>query len=363
MRKLRLDAVLAERFTPGRSVLLFLTDRCPVGCGHCSVDSRRDSPSVSDHELLADLVTTICADQDLRTVGISGGEPFIERRGLSFAVNAISSAGKDPVIFTSGVWARTGPPPGWIQVVLAQASCVFLSTDAFHAAAIDQARFTSAARSVRAAQTPLVVQVIDLPGEVDQATSLLTAAFGPGWAADAELSVIRPLPYGRAEGVFQLPGLIPADGLGRCSILAAPVVRYDGRVIACCNESVIMGRGPDRLRAACHSGAELAGVLAALRRDPLLNLLAGPGPAAVVRHPDYADLAAGAYRGICDFCWRAAERTEAPLGSGSDVLIEAMAITLSQASSPPPGPAVPAVATSATAHAARAATAPARGEA
>ena len=40
----------------GRSTLLFITDRCPVGCAHCSVDSRRDSPTITDFELFGEIV-------------------------------------------------------------------------------------------------------------------------------------------------------------------------------------------------------------------------------------------------------------------------------------------------------------------
>jgi len=328
MGKLTLDEIVRARDTPGRSLLLFLTDRCPVGCAHCSVDSRRDSPSISDHALLAELVAAICADSERQVIGISGGEPFVERRGLSLAVDALAGAGKDVVVYTSGVWARGGESPAWIRAVLRAASCVFLSTDAFHAASIGEQRFVSAARSIAAEGTPLVVQVMDLQDQVGAARRLLGLAFGADWPAQAELSLTPSLPYGRGAEVFALAPLRSVPTLGRCPALSAPVVRYDGQVIACCNEQVIMGHGPSRLRRTCRSGAELAQVLAAMRQDPLLRLLSVAGPAGVAAHPGYEDLTAGAYRGVCDFCWRAQERTAAPLGSGTDVLIEAMAITL-----------------------------------
>ena len=92
-------------------------------------------------------MAAICAQPNLTAVGISGGEPFVERRGLSLAVERLAAAGKDIVLYTSGVWA-SGEAPEWIRGVLGQASCVFLSTDAFHAASIDDARFVRAARAI-----------------------------------------------------------------------------------------------------------------------------------------------------------------------------------------------------------------------
>jgi organic radical activating enzyme len=326
VRKLKLAEVTTERHTPGRAAALFLTDRCPVGCAHCSVDSRRDSPAITDHGLLAELVAGLCADAGLRTVAITGGEPFVERRGLSASVRALYEAGKDPVLFTSGIWARRGgQQPAWIASVLSMASCVFLSSDAYHAAAVDEEQFASAARSIADAGTPLVAQALDRPADVAEAERLLAVALGPKWDQRAELSLISPLPYGRGEGVFQLGRARAAGDLGRCRILASPVVRYDGRISACCNENVISGKGPGRLRAICRSRDDVAAALAAFREDPLLRLLNSPGVPAVISHPAYADMASGTYRNICDFCWRAQERTSVPPGPDAGSLIGVMA--------------------------------------
>src|SRR2546430_12775423 len=107
MRRLSLAQVEEARQTLGQSVLLFLTDRCPVGCAHCSVDSRQDSPTISDFELFEQIVEALCTRPDLRLVGISGGEPFVERRGLMLASRRLIEAEKDVVVYTSGVWATS----------------------------------------------------------------------------------------------------------------------------------------------------------------------------------------------------------------------------------------------------------------
>src|SRR2546421_2554616 len=103
MRRLSFADVEFARRTRGRSVLLFITDRCPVGCAHCSVDSRADSPSIADFALFGQIVDAICARPEVRVVGISGGEPFVERRGLTLAARKLFQASKDIVLYTSGV--------------------------------------------------------------------------------------------------------------------------------------------------------------------------------------------------------------------------------------------------------------------
>jgi organic radical activating enzyme len=322
--RLRLADVERIRYQRGNAVLLFLTDRCPVGCLHCSVDSRRDSPRVRDHELLRDIVGALAATERLSMVGISGGEPFIERRALSETVAALAAAGKHTVLYTSGVWAKASTIPAWITGVLGQASCLFLSTDAYHAATVDGDRFVAALRAIADAGTPIVVQVLDREGDVAEVTRLLNAAFGAGWDAYADLSPIPPLPYGRGATFFGRPPASPPSAFGTCRPAATPVVRYDGVVTGCCNEGLVMGRGPVRLREPHGSGRDVADALERIWADPFLRVLNTGGTAAVTAHPRYADLASGQYRGPCDFCAHAQSRTP-PLGHDTDRLLAGLA--------------------------------------
>lgn len=322
--RLRLADVDRIRYQRGSAVLLFLTDRCPVGCLHCSVDSRRDSPRVRDHDLLYDIVRALAGYERLSMVGISGGEPFIERRALSETVETLAAAGKQVVLYTSGVWARADPVPPWITRVLALTSCLFMSTDAFHAATIDRDRFAAGLRAVAAQGTPIVVQVLDRPGDLAEARRILAAALGPCWEDHADINRLVPLPYGRGESVFARPPATPARGMGPCRVAATPVVRYDGAVSACCNETLIVGRGPQRLRERHASGPRVVDALERIWADPFLRLLNRAGPLALEAHPRYADMGGQHFRGICDFCAHAAERTPA-LGTDDDRLLSGLA--------------------------------------
>jgi hypothetical protein len=330
MRHLRVKDLFIDRFTPGMSVLLFITDRCPVGCAHCSVDSRRDSPTISDYALFGEIIDAICADRSIELVGISGGEPFIERRGLTLAMRKLAAADKNIALYTSGVWARTGDQPAWIRKILPLASCVLLSTDGFHAEAVDVARFTSAARAISAAGVPVIVQVLNTPGEVDEAKRLLHGAFGSDWERWADLSFIEPLSYGRGAAIFARPPAQPAASVGACSLLTAPVIRYDGTVTPCCNEPLIMGRGPSRLRKKAASGADVTEALNAVRSDALLGAIATVGAGAITAHPDYAHLAAAQVHGICDLCWRLQDATVAPLGDRGNKLLTLLPLLVKQ---------------------------------
>jgi hypothetical protein len=309
MRRLTFADVELARRTRGRSVLLFITDRCPVGCAHCSVDSRADSPSISDFDLFEQIVDAICARPEVDVVGISGGEPFVERRGLAFAARRVADSGKDLVLYTSGVWAKSDETPAWIRDAVALASCVFLSTDAFHADQISDDQFIRAARAISGEGVPIVVQVLDDELMVERAHGLLVAAFGGSWPEHAEVNLIPPLPYGRGKTVFMRGAGRPGHEFQPCTVAAAPVIRYDGRIAGCCNENVIMGGGPAVLRRTCGSQQEMDAAIEHFGTAPFLGAIGGVGPAGLTQHPRFRDLADERFPSICDLCWKMLERT------------------------------------------------------
>jgi hypothetical protein len=96
------------------------------------------------------------------------------------------------------------------------------------------------------------------------------------------------------------PGPSFGPTFGPCRLLGAPVVRYDGRVTACCNEDVVTGQGPPSLHATAAQPGELRDRLDAMRRDPFLRAMRSTGPGAIARLPRYRGTGG---RDICSLCW------------------------------------------------------------
>ena len=313
---LTLAAADRIRSQPGRAVLLYLTDRCPVGCAHCSVSARPRGPH-PDLALVEQLVEGLCQLERIRLVGISGGEPFTERRALEAATTRLAAAGKQLVLYTSGNWGRDdGTVPSWTRAILARASCVVLSTDAYHAARIPAPRYLAALRATAEAGTWIAVQVIGTPAQLAEAERLLAATFGPSWPDQAEIRATELLPRGRAAQLRPDPGppappSRPGYTSGPCFLARTPVVRYDGRITACCNEDVVTGRGPAALHGRADGAVELREVLDVMAGDPFLAVIAAAGPGALTRLPRYREAGERAHPDICSACW-------ALLGRGAD---------------------------------------------
>ena len=313
-----LDIELVRR-TRGHSVLLFITDRCPVGCAHCSVDSRADSPMITDFGLFDDLLDGICENPEIKVVGISGGEPFSERRGLTKACEALSASNKSIVIYTSGVWAKNPTPSPWISSILKSCSTVYLSTDSFHQNGVPSSRFVQAARQIANAGAWIVVQTL----EVEQTRILLEQAFGSDVDKHAEIVPITPLRNGRGQGVFELTPSRKASAMGSCTLAVTPVIRYDGVLTSCCNEEVIMGKGPNRFRMRVNNRQSLDSALARFKADPLMRCVAHIGLGELIRHPHLETLSENRYINNCELCWKVMEAF--PSLPETDRLISAIA--------------------------------------
>ena len=306
--KLTHDDIERLRRERGRSMLLFITDRCPVGCRHCSVDSRDDSPSITDFALFDAILDWMCVTAELQVIGVSGGEPFVERRGLTTAVERLTAVGKRIVLFTSGVWASEIRPAAWIRGVLEKSSCVYLSTDAFHSEGVAEERFMRALHAAADAGAWIVVQVVDYGSAVAQAERLMQAVFGERVADYAELNRTVPLRNGRGVGVFDLPYRgVEGHEFGACPLARSPMVRYDGVITACCNEDVIMGHGPARLRRRARSAQEVADAVNDFHEDPMLRIIGDTALGILTLLPEHAGLAHQRFATNCELCWKVLE--------------------------------------------------------
>jgi hypothetical protein len=161
---------------------------------------------------------------------------------------------------------------------------------------------------------------------VEQARSLLVEAFGERWEDYAELRPLTPLTAGRGASVFTRTATTPGHMFQPCTMVASPMIRYDGVVTACCNERIIMGWGPDALRRRATDRESLGVAVQELEGDPLLRAIGSIGPGVLTAHPRFADLADTPFTSVCDVCWKMVDRTAQD--AQPDPLIGAISTTL-----------------------------------
>jgi hypothetical protein len=297
----------ARRWLPGRMVGIVLTDRCPVGCAHCSVSALMEDagPEVNPH--LADQIGQLAARPEVEVIFITGGDPFVHLAELAEAVTAITTAGKRAVVHTSGYWGNDESISGQVRDVLTEADALVFGVDLFHRVGVADPTLISAFRQAAAADCWIAVQVIvgpKQPPHRSYAIAMLTAALGERWHRRAEIIENPPLHVGRAVRLRAFAA--SAAPAGRCDLVNRPILRFNGEVTACCNEAVLRGAGPAQLRRAVNTDIDTA--LAQLSADPLVSLIRKlPTGAAYDLVSRVAGRNPEPTSGKCDACWRTGE--------------------------------------------------------
>jgi hypothetical protein len=298
----------ARRWAPGRMMGIVLTDRCPVGCAHCSVSALMDDAGPEVNPDFAAQVAALATLPGCDVVFITGGDPFVHLDELAAAVEALTAGGKRVVVHTSGYWGADGEVVARARGVLELVSTVVFGVDLYHRKGVGDAALTGAMALAHELGCHVVAQVIVGPTQPDHkgyAERMLATALGAGWSAHAEIDEGPPLEQGRAvklERFRRAPR--PAR---RCDVVNRRMLRFDGEVTACCNEAVLQGAGPPGLRRVVGvEGVEAA--LDALNGDPLLRLVhALPTGAAYELVSSVAGVAPEQVAGTCDACWRTGE--------------------------------------------------------
>ncbi|MEA2217526.1 MAG: hypothetical protein QOJ35_152 [Solirubrobacteraceae bacterium] len=300
-----------RRWQPGRMMGVILTDRCPVGCNHCSVSALMDDAGPDANPRFASHVEQLVTLAGLEVVFITGGDPFVHLDELEHAVGRLVAAGKRVVLHSSGYWGADAAIQARARALLARVDTLVLGVDLYHRIGVSDEALVGAIRIAAGEGCWIVAQVIVGPRQPDHrgyAVRMLEAAFGQGWERHAEIAENPPLDTGRAVRLKRFAKAPRAAG--RCELVNRPMLRFDGEVTACCNEAVLRGGGPAGLRRAI--GGDVEDALARLADDPLVRLVHQlPTDAAYELVASVAGARAEPVSGTCDACWRTGELLDA----------------------------------------------------
>jgi Radical SAM superfamily/4Fe-4S single cluster domain len=314
---------------------VMLTDRCPVGCNHCSVaalisDSGPDTfPKFGEH------VAQLAELADLEVVFITGGDPFVHLDELEDTVTSLVANGKQVVLHTSGYWGSNSPIEQRARAILSDVETLVLGVDLYHRIGVTDEALIGAMRMAAEEGCWVVTQVIvgaHQPDHRGYAVTILERAFGAEWECHAEIAENPPLDSGRAARLKRFAKA--SSAAGRCDLVKRPMLRFDGEVTACCNESVLQGQGPPGLRRAVDGDVHDA--LVELADDPLVKLVHSlPTDAAYELVARVSGVELEPVRETCDACWRAGELLDT-LSAGQLERIDFLASLLKDEAASPP---------------------------
>lgn len=325
------------RDSPLATMGVFLTPACPVQCAHCAVGAFPDPPVEPGVSFLR-RIEEMGRIPALVAAAVTGGEPFHELDLLKKVVETFRLNGKRVVVYTSGYW---GKAEGIHRVlpVLDLIDGLVVGVDLFHRARIPDADLANALRCAADRGIWIAAQVIDGiqdGAHLEYALSIFHSAFGPEWARTVTLVRTVPSPSCRAGNLDSFR-LYRGSAEGFCSGLNGPTLLRDGTLAACCNEDVVLGKGPGVFRV--EDQGTLSDSVELLEGRPPLNYLKRLPPAVLL------SLAAQCARTgsrvqagrLCEACWKFVE-LYASMEDAQKEKFDAMASLLIAAGNNTPSP-------------------------
>ncbi|ROV66565.1 radical SAM protein [Streptomyces globisporus] len=295
---MELAELVARRPFPAAGLLLGLTRRCPLSCAHCSTGSGLFTRQEPDAGQLKRFVSSFTAENRPDVVMLTGGEPLLlpalaERlstlareagsrtallSGMFFArgVGSRGGRGRRGGAFPGG---RSGAIPPAILRAIRSVDHFSASLDVHHEREVPRADVFRALHLVREEGVAVSLHLSGT-GASDPYLADLTRAVGKEFGGQVPCLVNEVRPFGRAASWARAARTGPDPAAASpCSMAAWPVVAFDGRVLACCNQDTVDRRpAPPHLDLGHVAEDDWATVRRRALESPVLRMLRTVGP-------------------------------------------------------------------------------------
>ncbi len=232
-----LQEIMHLRYGFYKTVLFFMTRNCPLQCSHCAVEAGPDFHETVPVSRLNQWFQGMKKTGSVELVAISGGEPFARPAVLSEMLKEARDCGFITVVVTSGFWATSVDNARKVLRSLPPISALEISADQFHEEWVPTERIRNAAISALEEGSAVIIGTADYDGSYKERVS---AILGDSLLKQIEFLENEVHPVGRALKNRLVPREFSDDlPEGACGTLCAPVVRYDGNVLACCQNEII----------------------------------------------------------------------------------------------------------------------------
>lgn len=289
-----------------RSVIVFLTFRCPVRCATCNTAGRPEDDHVLTPDRLSHFLPVLKSAAHPVYVIWTGGEPFEAFDSLTAGIRMASELGFSSEILTSGCWY--GDHPAYLAELAESGTFrIRISLDAEHQRAVDIETVHSLVDDILVRGIPLGFTLRRIPGLLPEPGDYMAELL----QRHPELRSVQE----RSSRLFHVLPTIPADlppDQGASGVAADPgpcrlgfrdlVIGPDGRIYPCCG---LFGIGIDDRVSAGDALTEFPEpVLTRLVERPLFRNLREKGAysMALERGLIPGMLPATGYAGSCHAC-------------------------------------------------------------
>jgi pyruvate-formate lyase-activating enzyme len=316
-----LTEIIALRTVPAGALCLGLTQRCPLNCRHCSTNSSLGSADFTEAPFRR-IVASFTAESHPGLVVLSGGEALLKAELVRWIGQKARQVGASTQLMSGMYFARERKIAPAVRRAIDAVDHLSASIDAFHEEEVSRADVLRVLRGFADEGKELSVHLVGLDDE-DPYLIEAVADVREQLGERVPIAVNHVAPQGRAAGWLgsAAPPLPWHPGPEPCMLASWPLVRYDGAVLACCNQELIdMPVVPGHLLLG-HAGTDSWETIKerTLSRS-LLRAIRVVGPRSVRPEP------AGSACGYCDTCYGLGEDPGAARGAEQMMARPSMAL-------------------------------------
>ncbi|NEB37172.1 radical SAM protein [Streptomyces sp. SID14515] len=291
---MELAELVARRPFPAAGLLLGLTRRCPLRCAHCSTGSDLFTREEPDGGQLERFIGSFTEENRPDVVMLTGGEPLLLPALAERLSTLARRAGSRTALLSGMFFARSGGrwigqggrggrrgaaiPPAILRAIRS-VDHFSASLDVHHEREVPRADVFRALRRIRDEGVAVSLHLTGT-GAADPYLAGLTRAVEEEFGGRVPCLVNEVRPFGRAAA-WARPARTGPDpaAASPCSMAAWPVVAFDGRVLACCNQDTVDRRPVPAHLDLGHIGADdWATVRRRALDSPVLRMLRTVGP-------------------------------------------------------------------------------------
>lgn len=273
--------IVSLTFKFHQAIYISLTQKCPIRCRHCFVESE---PARNEHIDISDFrrwMDGIAAQGDVKVVFFSGGEPLSNPQALRYGLDVCAREKLYSILGTSAFWAKSLEQAGKLLDSYPPFDCLWISTDIFHEEFVPLGHLRYAAEAAAARGLDIAFQIVDDDPEDSEFMRRFEQEVGYDLVGRDQIYITPLGRVGRATREVE-PSLVQITGRTSglsaiedvpCPWLGTPWLHEDGIVTACPNLEVHqkpshplqLGRLQDTTFGACSARANEDGYLQALR--------------------------------------------------------------------------------------------------
>ncbi|MHA1110778.1 MAG: radical SAM protein [Promethearchaeota archaeon] len=260
---------------------MMLTERCNISCRHCLIDCCTSFGSEWQAYSLYKTFIQIIHNGITKTVGFTGGEPFLEFKKLKKLVNLCELSGINTSVVTNGFWASTLRKTHRYLLELQGLTKIAVSTDKFHQEFIPIQNVKNIIEEANQLNIECQLRVSHLNDPIGETGKIKKDL--PKFEGKYELTSQPVQFFGRAVIHLKRSQLYSYDAMNlACRTADRVVITPSGEILACCGPQDGITEGHPLWVGRVDKNS-IEDIFKTADANPIIHILRLWGPGALVR--------------------------------------------------------------------------------